>query len=226
MCYPISLHPFGPITMTSGKTCLTFARSLSDKDIACPTSGLPYAEKISTTSAYLDLSSIYGNSLEQSIKVRQYKGGLLKTSWYNNKPFPPIQTNLNGDCPANNEHCYGIPDNRNQFTPTVTVLHTIFLREHNRLANILAHINPQYSDEKVFQVARKINIAQFQKITYYEWLPLILGPMYSTANRLIYSVSPFDYVNDYDRNWDPAPYAEYAAAAFRYAHQSIPGWFS
>lgn len=226
MCYPIALHPFGPIAMTTGRTCLNFARSLSDKDISCPPSGLPYAEKITTTTAFLDLSSVYGNSLEENIKVRQYKGGLLKTSWHNNKSYLPIKSGLNAECPAKNEYCYNIPDDRNQFIPIITVLHTIFVREHNRLANMLSQINPQYSDERVFQVARKINIAQFQKITYYDWLPLILGSMYSYTNRLIYSVSPYDYVNDYDKNWNPAPFAEYAAAAFRYVHQSIPGWFS
>ncbi|KAI8119665.1 Peroxidase [Lucilia cuprina] len=226
MCYSIPLHPFGPIAMTSGKTCLSFARSLSDKDIACAPSGLPYAEKITTTTAFLDLSSVYGNSLEQNIKVRQYKGGLLKTSLYNSKPFLPIQSSSCSECPANNEQCYSIPDNRNQFTPIIAVLQTIFVREHNRLAKILSQINPHYSDERIFQVARKINIAQYQKITFYDWLPLILGPMYSLANRLIYSISPYEYVNDYDRNLDPAPFAEYAASAFRYIHQSIPGWFS
>lgn len=192
----------------------------------CTPSKLPYAEKISTTTSYLDLSSVYGNSLEENRKVRQYKGGLLKTSWYNDRQFLPLQSNLIDKCPANNDHCYNIPDNRNQFTPTIAVIHTIFVREHNRLATILSNINPQYSDESIFQVARKINIAQFQKITFYDWLPLIIGQEYSYANRLIYSIPFHDYVNDYDETWDPSPFAEYAAAALRYVHQTIPGWFS
>lgn len=199
---------------------------MSDRDVMCTPSKLPYAEKISTTTSYLDLSSVYGNSLEENRKVRQYKGGLLKTSWYKDKQFLPLQTNLIGKCPADNDHCYNIPDNRNQFTPIIAVIQTIFVREHNRLATILSNINPQYSDEDIFQVARKINIAQFQKITYYDWLPLIIGQEYSYANRLIYSISSHDYVNDYDETWDPSTFAEYAAAAFRYMHQTIPGWFS
>lgn len=226
MCYSIPLHPYGPIAMTSGKTCLSFTRSLSDADLSCPPSGLGYPEKISVTSAYLDLSSVYGNSLEQNIKVREYNGGLLKTSWFNNHPFLPVTPNLNGECAKSMNTCYNIPDGRNQFTPPIAVLHTIFVREHNRLANFLAQLNPQYSDERLFQVARKINIAQFQKIVYYDWLPLIIGPMFSFANRLIYHVSPVDYVNDYDDKLNPAPFAEYAQAALRYVHQTIPGWFS
>lgn len=50
-----------------------------------------------------------------------------------------------------------------------------FFREHNRLARKLAEINPCWDDEKLFQTARKINIAQWQNIFYYELMPLIIG---------------------------------------------------
>lgn len=225
LCYSIPLHVYGPITLASGKTCLNFARSLSDADLSCPQSNLGYAEKLTKSTPFLDLSSVYGNSLEQNIKLRQYHGGLLKTSLYKNQQFLPISSNGNGECPSGFDQCYGIPDKRNQLLPTITVIQTILVREHNRLANILAKLNPHYSDEQLFQVARKINIAQYQKISYYDWLPLLLGPMYTYANRLTYNVGPYDYVNDYEESWDPAPYAENAAAAFRYAHNQIPGWF-
>lgn len=57
----------------------------------------------------------------------------------------------------------------------LTILQIILLREHNRIADALAHINPHWDDERVFQEARHINIAQAQHINYYEWLPIMLG---------------------------------------------------
>ncbi|XP_075148302.1 peroxidase-like [Haematobia irritans] len=226
-CYTIPLHRHGPITLATGKTCMNFARSLSDVDISCPKSGLGYAEKISKSTAFVDLSSIYGNSVEHNLKIRTYQGGLLKTAWYNQQQFLPIISNINGEeCGSKFDHCYNIPDKRNQLTPILAVIHTIFVREHNRLAKILARLNPHYSDEKLFQVARKINIAQYQKISYYDWLPLLLGLQHSYESGLIHSVEPFDHVDDYDESIDPAAYAENAGAAFRYAHNQIPGWFS
>ena len=35
------------------------------------------------------------------------------------------------------------------------VLHTLFMREHNRLATELRRMNPRWSDETVYQVGKK-----------------------------------------------------------------------
>lgn len=69
-------------------------------------------------------------------------------------------------------------DIRMNQNPQLTVLQIILLREHNRLANALAHLNPHWGDETVFQEARRINIAQYQHINYYEYLPIFLGKLY------------------------------------------------
>ena len=52
---------------------------------------------------------------------------------------------------------------------------TLFLREHNRIANELARINPRWDDNRLFFEARKILIGIYQNIIYSEWLPAIIG---------------------------------------------------
>ncbi|XP_070073415.1 peroxidase isoform X2 [Drosophila takahashii] len=224
-CLPISLPRGGPIAYNTGRTCLHFARSTSEADAICPKNGAPYPEKLTVATAYLDLSSVYGNNPSQNSKVRLFKGGLLRTTYSNGQHWLPVSQNEGGECGTRSE-CYTVPDKRNQFHATITLLQTLLVREHNRLAENLALINPDHSDERLFQEARKINIAQFQKITYYDWLPLFVGRTYTYLNGLIYPVEPTEYVNDYDETVNPAAYAEFSAAAFRYAHTQIPGWFS
>lgn len=59
--------------------------------------------------------------------------------------------------------------------PPLTLLHTLLLREHNLLCRQLSALNPHWSDERLFQEARRIVIAQVQHITYTQYLPVILG---------------------------------------------------
>lgn len=47
-------------------------------------------------------------------------------------------------------------------------LQTLFLREHNRLAHQFRNANPSWTDEQIFQEARKWVIAFIQHITINE----------------------------------------------------------
>lgn len=62
-------------------------------------------------------------------------------------------------------------------------MHTLWAREHNRVAEELSELNPHWDDETVFQEARRIVIAEMQHITYSQWLPNLLGKNTSTLYR-------------------------------------------
>ena len=67
--------------------------------------------------------------------------------------------------------------------PALAAMHTIWLREHNRIASGIAAQGPDLSDEEVYQRARRIVIAEMQVITYrvtqmvsdLSWVDLNLG---------------------------------------------------
>ena len=68
-----------------------------------------------------------------------------------------------------------VGDERNNIQPGLAAVHTLQMRAHNSLAHSLAAINAHWSDERLFEEARRILIAQFAHITYAEWLPVVLG---------------------------------------------------
>jgi len=85
-------------------------------------------------------------------------------------------------------------------------MHTVWVRQHNRLAQKLSSIDPHWSDEQVYQETRKIVEAQLQIITYKHWLPYIVGE--EGMNML----GPY---KGYRRNIDPSISNVFATAAFR-----------
>lgn len=125
---------------------------------------------------YLDGSQIYGSTYSKSEELREKTGGKLKDS-NDGKKLLPSAMNPENDCQIKtpNSECYKAGDVRVNMQPHLTAMHVLWNREHNRLAKKLQGLNPGWDDEKIFQEARKIVIAEIQHITYNEWAPVVLG---------------------------------------------------
>ena len=95
----------------------------------------------------------------------------------------------------------------------LTVMHTIWMREHNRIADELQQLNSQWDREEVFQTARKIVGAEIQKITYKDYLPLLLGQ--SVFNELIGNYT------GYNAAINPGVPNGFSTAAYRFGHSQI-----
>ena len=91
-------------------------------------------------------------------------------------------------------------------------MHTVFMREHNRLGEELHDLNPHWSGDRVFLEARKIVGAMVQKVTYSEWLPAILGED---------GMKKLGKYSGYDSSKNPAVTNIFATAAFRFGHTLI-----
>ena len=116
---------------------------------------------------------------------------------------------------------YFLGDLRTNEQPNLAVIHTIFHREHNRIANALTQINPHWSDETLYHESKRIVNAEWQHIIYNEWLPIILGNRFMSR----YGIFPIDkgYSYDYNTDFDPRISNAFATAAFRFGHSQIPG---
>ena len=69
-------------------------------------------------------------------------------------------------------------DVRNEDQPALNSMHTLFFNEHNRLATLIHKKHQAWTDEKVFQEARKIVIGEFQNVVYTQYLQIIFGKQF------------------------------------------------
>ena len=123
-------------------------------------------------SHWLDGSMIYGSSNATTNLVRSFTGGKLLMENYNGRQMLPT---VGGQPTCNFKGCINAGDLRATEHPQLTTMHTIWAREHNRIANTLFSRNPTWSDETVFQETRRIVVAELQRITYDEFLPSLLS---------------------------------------------------
>ena len=67
--------------------------------------------------------------------------------------------------------------NKMSYLAGLNSVHTIFVRQHNRIATFLRNNNNNngWEDDRIFNETRRIIGAQLQVITYNEFLPLILS---------------------------------------------------
>jgi peroxidase len=86
---------------------------------------------------------------------------------------------------------------------------TLFVRNHNFLANELHVLHPSWNDEQLYQEARKLNIAEEEIITYTEFLPAILGPNALPA------------YTGYNSNVDASIATEFSTVGFRFGHSLL-----
>ncbi|KAG8230291.1 hypothetical protein J437_LFUL010194, partial [Ladona fulva] len=223
-CFPIDIPPNDPFYSKYNQECMDFVRTATDSSRGC---GKPYGpdRQLNAVTSYMDASLVYGVDQQTADGLRLRRGGRMITEVRQGKEWPPTSMNKTGDCESmtDDEVCYRGGDARINQNPELTVLQIILLREHNRLADSLAHLNPHWDDETLYQEARRILIAEYQHINYYEWIPIILGWDAVTKSGIVYN-SKGGYVNDYDENVDVSTIDGHATAAFRFFHSQIQGF--
>ena len=173
----------------------------------------------------MDLSQVYGNDDSLSRKLRTYKNGLLKTSYnkYSKREQLPYRNGINSCIGLEpRQKCSYAGDGRHEDNGYLNAMHTIFVREHNRVAKKLLFWNPYWNDETTYQEARKIVIAEYQNIVYAEFLPLVVGQNVAQQFDLIPSI--YGYFMGYDPKLNPSTYNEFSAAAARYGHTLVKNW--
>lgn len=191
-----------------------FRRNAIDPDTGTAIGAVPGAQ-INTASSWIDGELLYGNNTERANFLRTFQGGKLKTSDGDLLPFNTA--NLPNDNfsfpPKANTDLFLAGDPRANQQVGLTSIHTVFLREHNRIADQLAAAHSTWTDEQIFQRARSIVIAELQAITYNEYLPALLGSLNLPGYK------------GYDPNNIGGTNLTFATAAFRMGHSQVDDFF-
>uniref|UniRef100_A0A182RWE4 Uncharacterized protein n=1 Tax=Anopheles funestus TaxID=62324 RepID=A0A182RWE4_ANOFN len=211
-CKPMQVPEDDPYYRTYRATCLNYVRSaLSLGGYGCH---LGPANQLNQATNRLDLSQLYGSLTNDTMLLRTGKGGRLQAQLYDSAEY--LQEAANGRLCATDSNlesvCYDSGDTRVNVNPYITLLHTLFLRSHNRLAKHLALLQPSWTDEQLFSVARKVNTKLYQKIVR-EWLTAVAG------ERATHDPQPTASRDDRVSN-------EFATAAIRFYNTMMPGEIS
>ena len=225
MDHDLDLTPDGgaslPIAVAAGdpmgRNPIPFTRSITDP--ATGTSRSNPAQQITTVTSYLDLSQVYGSNATVATALRTMQNGLMKTSPGNMLPYDNTtyfttaqiaalnMANDSGAAPTSALFAAG--DRRANENIELTALQTLFVRNHNQIAAQLKTANPSWSDEQLYQEARKLNIADYQNIIYTGWIPAVLGrnalPAYT----------------GYKSNVNATISNEFSTVAFRFGHSLL-----
>uniref|UniRef100_A0A3B3BU84 Prostaglandin G/H synthase 1 n=1 Tax=Oryzias melastigma TaxID=30732 RepID=A0A3B3BU84_ORYME len=127
----------------------------------------------------VDAGHIYGDNLERQLALRLFKDGKLKYQVIDGEMFPPSVV----DAPVYMSYPPGVPAERQMaigqevfgLLPGLGLYATLWLREHNRICDVLKAEHPVWDDEQLFQTARLIVIGETIRIVIEEYVQHLSG---------------------------------------------------
>jgi len=165
-------------------------------------------QQLNIITAFIDASNVYGSDPVRASALRTFSDGKLKT--FNDAgDFLPFNTGGLPNAGGTSSALYLAGDVRANEQIALTAMHTLFVKEHNRIADEIAQKHLDFDDEKIYQTARKIVGAQMQVITYNEFLPSLLGQ---------HAIAPY---SGYDPSVNPGIANEFSTASYRYGHSQL-----
>lgn len=164
---------------------------------------------INSLPSAFDLSGVYGadDFRNQALleKVNGKMTGKLKTSGDN---LMPLNTEGLFNAPDTSANFFVTGDHRANEHTAIIAMHTIFVRNHNSLVDMMRKRIPDLPADRQYEYARKLNIAEFQKIIYEEFYPALI------ANNL-------PAYKGFRRNVDPTVSDIFVTAALRLGHTLV-----
>ena len=171
---------------------------------------------MNTSNHHIDLSPVYGLNPRSTHMLRSYTGGRLKSQTINGEEYPEffydektgkVKSEFDGlYTPPAEEGPLPLEQRLKLFAMGVeranvqvgyVMMNTLCLREHNRLAGVLAAANPTWDEERLFQTARNILIVTIIRVVVEEYINHISPYIFQ------FVADPLAFKNErwYRQNW-------------------------
>ncbi|KAL3120520.1 hypothetical protein niasHT_009345 [Heterodera trifolii] len=200
-----------------GRTEIPFTRAKYDKTTG---HGLNSPrEQINERTSWIDASFLYSTQEPWVAALRSFENGTMLEGMAGYPPFngqhhiplinpPPPQIHRL----MNPERLFILGDPRINENPGLLSFGLILFRWHNMQARRLQKEFPSWTDEELFQGARRLVIATLQNIVLYEFLPALLARPRS-------GIPPY---RGYNPHVPPGISHSFATNAFRFPHTLVP----
>ncbi|XP_017715767.1 PREDICTED: peroxidasin homolog [Rhinopithecus bieti] len=221
-CFSVMIPPHDS-RARSGARCMFFVRSSpvcgSGMTSLLMNSVYP-REQINQLTSYIDASNVYGSTEHEARSIRDLAShrGLLRQGIVqrSGKPLLPFAAGPPTECMRDENEspipCFLAGDHRANEQLGLTSMHTLWFREHNRVAAELLKLNPHWDGDTIYYETRKIVGAEIQHITYQHWLPKILGEV---------GMRTLGEYQGYDPGINAGIFNAFATAAFRFGHTLV-----
>ncbi|XP_068609217.1 prostaglandin G/H synthase 1-like [Brachionichthys hirsutus] len=127
----------------------------------------------------VDAGHIYGDNLGRQLQLRLHKDGKLQYQLVEGEMYPPSIT----DVPVTMGYPPWVPPQQQMaigqevfgLLPGLGMYATLWLREHNRVCDILKAEHPTWDDEQLFQTSRLIIIGEIIRIVIEDYVQHLSG---------------------------------------------------
>jgi hypothetical protein len=205
----IPVPPGDPYFDPNGTGTQVIGFNRSEYDPLTGTGASNPRQQINDITAWIDGSVVYGSDPVRADALRTHQGGRLRTSAGNLLPFNTAGLPNANMGPFPDDQLFLAGDVRANENIELTAAQTLFMREHNRIADQVHAQSPGLTDEQVYQYARAVVIAEEQAITFNEFLPALLGAG---------AIRPY---RGYNPDVNPGVANEFSTAAFRIGHSLL-----
>ncbi|XP_030647701.1 prostaglandin G/H synthase 1 [Chanos chanos] len=127
----------------------------------------------------VDAGNIYGDNLARQLNLRLHKDGKLKYQVVNGEMYPPTeaesQVTMHYPATVPPEQRLAIGQEVFGLLPGLSMYATLWLREHNRVCDILKKEHPTWDDEQLFQTTRLIIIGETIRIVIEDYVQHLSG---------------------------------------------------